>query len=130
MKQIYHRYDLWEDHKHGFYNNCSGETKKEYSKKIIEMFSNPELTEKYMMRVINEWKYSLEHNLTNPSINKIAYIGQCACCLYCGAPSTVTMETWRKVDVNNRNKADEIAEKCIKKWKSQNKNIQLCLSIN
>jgi hypothetical protein len=38
MERIYHRYELWEDHKAGFYNNVSGEIKKIYIDKCIEMF--------------------------------------------------------------------------------------------
>lgn len=130
MKQIYHPYHLWEDHKLGFYDNCSGGIKQEYIEKIIEMFSDQDKTREYMMRVVNTWQYSLEHNLTNSSINKVAYLGQSACCLYCGAPSTVTMEAWRLVSLENRDKADEIAMECIKKWEEQNKTIQLCLNMN
>jgi hypothetical protein len=130
MKQIFHHYELWEDYKCGFYNNCSGEQKKELIKKVVDIFSNENLTRKYMEKVISEWKYSLEHNLTNPSINKIAYIGQSACAIAFNIPNTITMEAWRYVSIENRNKADKIALESIKKWKESNKEIQLCLNMN
>jgi len=94
MKQIFHHYLLWEDYKCGFYDNCSGSEKDEKIKKAIEMFNDEKLTDEYMGRVISEWKYSCEHNLTNESLNQIAYIGQAACCIYAKVPSTVTMEAW------------------------------------
>jgi hypothetical protein len=129
MKRIYHHYTLWEDFRAGFYDNCSGEEKKDKINKAIELFSNPELTRDYMMMAIDEWSYSCEHNLSNESMNKIAYIGQAACCLYFGIPSTVTMESWSKVEKEHQDKANEIAKEVLNIWIERNKNIQLCLNI-
>jgi hypothetical protein len=130
MKRIYHPYWLWEDHKNGFYNNCSGEEKKVFISKILEMFNSEKLTEQFMLRVINEWKYSCEHNLTNESMNKIAYIGQSACCLFCGAPNTVTMESWSLLSNEVKKRSNEIAEKVLTIWETQNKYIQTCLKLD
>lgn len=116
IKRIYHHYEKWEDWKHGFYDNVSGKNKHELIKKVIELFSSQEKTQLYMSKVINEWKYSCEQNLTNMSMNRVAYLGQAACCLYAGVPSTITMEAWNKVEEYNRNNADEIAKSLIKKW--------------
>ena len=130
MDRIYHPFWKWEDYKSGFYDNCSGDIKKTYQSKIIEMFSSESLTYDFMLKVIYEWRFSCEHNLTNNSINKIAYIGQSACCIYCGAPSTVTMETWNKVPLEFQERANKIAESVIKIWMSNNKIIQLCLNLD
>lgn len=130
MKRIYHPYWLWEDHKNGFYNNCSGEEKKVFISKILEMFNSEKLTEQFMLRVINEWKYSCEHNLTNESMNKIAYIGQSSCCLFCGAPNTVTMEVWSLLSNEVKQRSNEIAEKVLTIWEDQNKYIQTCLKLD
>jgi len=126
--RMYHPYWRWEDYPAGFYNACSGEKKKELLLQVVELFSSSELTELYMNRVITEWKYSCEHNLTNESLNRIAYIGQAACCIYAEIPSTVTMEGWSLLTKEQQDKADSIAEKVLKKWKQENKNIQVCLS--
>jgi len=120
MNRIYHHYEKWEDYKAGFYDNISGKNKSLLVDKVIEMFSNYEYTEIYMRKVINEWKYSCEHNLTNNGLNKIAYIGQAACCLYAGVPSSITMETWSKIDKEHRDKADQIAKTILKEWEVKN----------
>jgi hypothetical protein len=130
MERIYHPYWNWEDHKAGFYDNCSGDIKKTYQSKIIEMFSSETLTQDFMLKVINQWKFSCEHNLTNNAVNQIAYIGQGACCIYCGAPCTVTMESWSKVPLEFQERANKIAESVIEIWKSNNKKIQLCLNLD
>lgn len=125
MERIYHRYELWEDYPAGFYDNVSGKNKKELINKVIELFSSESKTREYMNRVINEWPYSCEHNLTNPAMNQIAYLGQGACCIYAGVPSSITMEAWYMVDKKFRDQADKIAEEIINEYKT--KNHQLCL---
>lgn len=127
--RIYHPYTLWEDYKAGFYNNVSGDIKKEMINKVVDFFRNPKLTRDFMMKVVKEWKYSCEHNLTNESMNKVAYIGQGACCIYAGIPSTITMEAWSKVPKESQLEADKIALDVIEYWKKQNEKIQLCLNI-
>lgn len=128
MNRIYHPYWLWEDYKAGFYDNCSGESKKEKKELAVKMFMSKALTKKYMMRVVEEWRCSCEHNLTNESMNKIAYVGQAACCIYGGVPSTVTMEIWSTLPQNVRDRSDEIARNTINYYFTDIKDNQLCLS--
>jgi hypothetical protein len=128
--RIYHPYWRWEDFKAGFYNNCSGEEKKILINKGIEMFNSEKLTLLNMYRVVNEWKNSCEHNFTNPSLNKIAYIGQGACCLYANIPSIVTMEIWNMLEKNVQDRANSNAEKVLNHWIINNKRIQLCLNLD
>lgn len=116
MNRIYHHYEAWEDFPAGFYDNVSGKNKAQLIDKVIELFSSPELTKQYMDLVIKLWPNSCEHNLSNLSMNRIAYLGQGACCLYAGVPSSITMEAWNKVDKNFRDIADSIAEKIISEW--------------
>lgn len=130
IKRIYHPWWLWEDHKNGFYENISGEQKKILIEKVLEMFNSEKLTKENMNKVIEDWPYSCEHNLTNESLNKIAYIGQAACCIYAGVPSSITMEAWSLLNDSVKKRSDKIALSVIKKWKSKNKYIQLCLKLD
>lgn len=116
MERIYHHYEKWEDWKCGFYDNCTGEVKEELTKKVVEMFSSEDLTREFMSKVISDWPNSCEHNLTNEAMNKIAYIGQSACCIFGGVPNTVTMEAWSKLPKDVRDRADQIAEETLNTW--------------
>lgn len=127
-KRIYHPYTRWEDYPAGFYDNCTGDAKKEKIEKVLEMFNSESLTKEYMNLVISEWTYSCEHNLTNNGMNKVAYLGQAACCLYYRIPSTVTMEAWSLLEKSVRDRSDKIAKEIINLWET--KNIQLCLNID
>jgi len=127
-KRIYHPYTRWEDYRAGFYDNCTGEKKQEKIAKVLEMFNDKSLTKEYMNRVVDEWVHSCEHNLTNNNMNKIAYLGQAACCLYANIPATITMEAWSMLEKDVRDCADKIAQEIINTWET--KNIQLCLNID
>lgn len=115
MERIYHHFEKWEDYKHGFYDNVSGERKKTLINKCLELFSDSHLCENFMMKVLN-WKYSCEHNLSNESMNRIAYIGQAACCIYAGIPNSVTMECWSDIPLEIRKRADQQAQNVLNKW--------------
>ncbi len=121
MTKIYHHYKHWEDYKNGFYNNVSSEKRNELINKVIELFSDTDLTERYMNRVIEEWPKACEQNLSNISMNRIAYLGQAACCIYCGSPYMVTMNAWNLVGINYRLMADNTANKIIKQWEQNQK---------
>lgn len=116
MEQIYHNYKLWEDHKNGFYKNISHKDKKKLSKKVINFFNCEKTVKKYMNKVIQEWVYSCEQNLSNQSMNRIAYLGQAAVCIYAGIPNLITMHAWKFIDIEKRDRADKIAYKIILKW--------------
>jgi hypothetical protein len=120
MERIYHSFDKWEDFKNGFYDNISGKNKNQMIQTVIEIFENPSETRRLMNKVISEWKYSCEHNLSNNSMNRIAYLGQSACCIEHNIPSTITMEAWSKVNKDFRDIADSIADEIIKEWEVQN----------
>jgi len=121
MERIYHRYEYWECFKAGFFKNISGDEKKELSSQVIELFKNPKKTEKFMRKVISDWVYSSEHNLTNLSLNRVAWLGQAACCVYANIPYKITMENWRFVDKEKQKIACDIAEKVIKEYELSRK---------
>jgi len=129
INRIYHHYEMWEDWKFGFYDNSSGEQREKHKQLVFDMFNSESLTRTNMNRVIEEWTNSCEHNLTNNGLNKIAYIGQSACCIYGGVPCDVTMECWSKLSNEVQYRSNKIAEEALTKWINKNKNIQLCLNI-
>ena len=115
MRRVFHHYENWEDVKHGFYD-----LKTDFDLlMIVSMFNCETTTHKYMNRVVEEWVFSCEQNFTNNSMNKIAYIGQAASCLFCGAPSIVTMRAWNLLSQETRDRADKQALYFIRKWKKR-----------
>lgn len=119
MKRIYHHYRLWEDYKAGFYDIDN--KKKENINLVLDLFKDEEETEKQMSLVLSRWKYSCEHNLTNLSLNRIAYLGQAACCFYSGVPNLTTMYAWKLLDEGVKERSDKIAAKNILIWEQNQK---------
>lgn len=127
MQRIYYRYELLEDWQSGFYWNESGLNRQQLKEKCNEFFCNKKLVRKYMEMTIKNWPYSCQHNLSNEAMNRVAWLGQSAVCLYCKCPSQITMETWREVPQECRDEADRIANEIIKKYETTP--IQLCLKL-
>lgn len=127
--RVYHPWHLWEDYQNSFHNNCTGSEKEQKISSVVRMFNSEEDTLRCMSYVADNWKYSMEHNLTNPQINQIAYIGQCACAYYDSVPSTVTMEAWSLLDNDTKERSNMLAQRVIDRWNNNNKLIQLCLNI-
>ena len=111
IKQIYHHYTKWEDYKCGFYSKRETNTDK-----VFELFNDEYKTKKYMKKVITDWTISCEHNLSNYSMNRVAYIGQAACCIYAGIPSLTTMYAWKFLDYEVQERSNKIAIKNILLW--------------
>lgn len=78
-----------------------------------------------MMEVIKRWPKTMQHNLTNPSINYRAFIGHCSCAMKFAWPEYLVRRAWKELSKNQQNLANEQAEKAFRCWlKFQNKGIQ------
>lgn len=116
VKRIFHPWDKWEDYRAGFYEKPSGKVKNDMIASVLAMFESSSLTQEYMNRVISDWPLSCEHNLTNNALNRVAYLGQGACCIYAGVPSSVTMEAWSMLSPQRQDEACKIAESVLESW--------------
>ena len=115
-ERVFHTYDKWECHKAGFYKSKKeGMTKEESIQAYADFLSNDELFKKGLEGVINNWKYSCEHYLTNPSMNKIAWLGQAAMCYMTGVPS-VFCSGFNLLSEEQQEHANLIAFEYLNKW--------------
>tara|TARA_R100001480_G_scaffold23315_2_gene33589 strand:+ start:2979 stop:4109 length:1131 start_codon:yes stop_codon:yes gene_type:complete len=120
-ERIFHTYDKWECHKAGFYKSKLNDlSHEECENKFIEIMTNEKLFDESLNRVINEWKYSCEHYLTNKAMNRIAWLGQAAVCILSGVPSKYST-AWSKLNKEQQNKANLIANKYLNIWLEKNK---------
>ena len=114
--RIYHTFDKWEATEYGFYDTSHPKyTKIQCEHKYKELLTDLDAFEEALINVISEWKYSCEHNLTNSSMNRIAWLGQAALAythqipsIYCGGFKLLTEE--------DQQKANEMAHKYLNKW--------------
>lgn len=118
MKQVFYPYTKWEDFRNGMYDELK-EGRGNRVKQAAEILSNPELLYKCMKRVTQEWKYATEQELTNPSINHQAFLGQAACNIYAGIKEDETREAWGTLTNEQRIEANKTADKVDMEWQKE-----------
>lgn len=113
--RIFHTFDKWECYKNGFFaTKAEGMTHEEAQNKFAEFFKGDEF-DKYARRVITEWKHSCEQNLTNSSMNRIAWLGQASVCLAHKIPSRYS-SGWGLLTNEEQERANNIALNVINDW--------------
>jgi hypothetical protein len=120
MKRIYHPYWKWEDFKSGLYDLEVEYTEAEQTYlgiKVREILTNDEEFYSIALKVITEWIYEAEQNLTNSSRNKQAWIGQASCCYKLQVPERITKYGWYLMSVSEQKKANLVADRIIILWK-------------
>ena len=115
-ERIFHTYEKWECQKAGFYaSKKEGMTKQECEDAYAEFLRDSERFSAAADCVINEWKHSCEHYLTNKAMNRIAWIGQAAMCYATGVPS-VFCYGFNQLTDEEKEKANKIALDAINWW--------------
>lgn len=71
--------------------------------------------------IISQWTYSCEHNLTNRSLNKVAYMGQAACALVYGIPHYISCSGYNLLTDEQKARADEMAQYYVDLWEIDHK---------
>jgi hypothetical protein len=99
--------------------------------RAIKFTGNAELYGLYMRKVAEEWPFSSEHNLTDLSINRRAWIGHAATCIAIGCPEYITRRAWWELSVKQQDDANHQADLAINEWEMyhQDTERQLCLDM-
>jgi hypothetical protein len=135
MKRIYHPYWKWEDFENGLYDlekEYSEKEECELANKAKSLLSNNTEFYNIALKVISEWTFAAEQNLTNKNRNRQAWIGQASCCYKYKIPERITKYGWRLLSLDEQKNANKIADKIIIQWEQQHaKKIskQKCLGI-
>ena len=115
MERKYHPYTDWEDYKNGQYKR-SVDNERELILKAKALLKDKQAFETACKNVMKEWPISCEQNLTNLSINRIAWMGQAACCLRYGCPDYITKLAWGLLTQKSMDEANKIAGQIISIW--------------
>ena len=100
--------------------------------KAIEFTGNAKLYGSYMLRVIREWPISCEHNLTDISVNRKAWVGHAAASIAIDAPEYITRMAWAYLTPVQQRDANTEAQNAIDLWEAihaNNLRDQLCLKL-
>ena len=99
------------------WRRVSKEDEESILKLAVEFTGNWQEYGESMKQVVYLWPRTMLNSLTNNSINQRAFVGHCACCLKHGIPEYITRSAWKHLTDQQRNDADEIAQKVIDSWK-------------
>lgn len=114
--RIFHTFDKWEAVPAGFFApGIKGRTKEECEAEYCIFLGDLESFEAGLKKVFKEWSNSCEHNLTNSSMNRIAWLGQAAACASKGLPSTFR-GGFAMLSEKKQKEANELAHKYLNSW--------------
>lgn len=118
--RVFHTYDKWECEKAGFYRQqVDGMTADQCKEAYRDFLSDCDRFRKAATAVISEWKNSCEHYLTNPAMNRIAWIGQAAMCYETGIPSKFC-GGFNLLTDQQKEEANSVALDVLNDWLLQN----------
>lgn len=115
-KQIFHPYWKWECYQNGMWRKETKDYEEKELPKIIEFTGCNKNYGSAMMEVIKKWRYTIEHNLTDNSINKRAFIGHSACCFKFGWPEYLVRAAWNTLNDRQQYLANKQADKAIESF--------------
>lgn len=118
--RIFHTFDKWEAVQYGFFETTHKTlTPVQCEYKYKELLGNPDEFRVVLENVINEWKYSCEHNLTNKALNRIAWLGQAAMAYRYQIPA-IYSSGWKLLSDEERANADSVALGVLNEWLKKN----------
>lgn len=127
MNQVYHPYTAWECFHAGMYSDVElKERERDGFQEYALFLADIPRFNAAMLRVLSEWPRSCEHFLSNPSVNRIAWLGQSAMCIDTGI-SRRYRAGFRLLNPEQQLLANTAAEKMLESWCSSGESRQLLL---
>jgi hypothetical protein len=118
--RIFHTFDKWEAVNYNFFGTGHKTmTKIQCEHAYKNLLTNEEDFRSALAHIIENWKYSCEHNLTNKSMNRIAWLGQAALAYRHQIPS-IYCSGFRLLDERQQERANEIALEYLNEWLKKN----------
>lgn len=114
IERIYHHFHDWEEVEANMWGRV--DDREDYLERAIEFTGDHNRYGEFMRKVALEWKHSCEHNLTNTTQNRRAWIGHAACAFAFGCPEDIVREAWWKLTDEQRELADMQADRAIELW--------------
>lgn len=103
-----------------------------FMRAAVEFTGNAELYGQWMRRVVSEWPIACEHNLTDLSINRKAWVGHAATQMAINCPEYITRAAWGQLSEQQRIDANKQAQHAIDLWEAgyvHNQGGQTCLRL-
>jgi hypothetical protein len=117
IKRIYHPYWKWEECKYNMWGRVKD--RKDWLQKAVDFTGDHLLYGKWMVKVVNDWKYSCEHNLSDIAQNRQAWIGHAAVAYAIQCPEDIVRQAWGLLTEEQQILANEQADSAILLWEGR-----------
>lgn len=116
IDRIYHPYWMWEEVKYNMWGAVSN--KFEMLEWAIEFTGDANLYGDWMMKVVSDWPMSCQHNLSNSTQNRKAWIGHAACAYANKCPEDIVRKAWSHLTEQQQIDANAKAQEAIEHWEN------------
>lgn len=119
IKRIFHHFEKCEEYKTNMWRMVPINKREELQEYSRNLMIEHDVFEEVCKKVVDEWVFSCEANLTASSINHQAWIGHAACALNHNAPEDITRLAWRTLTEDQQCLANLAADRAIEYWKEK-----------
>lgn len=123
--EAFAHYREWECYSAGFWNTCSSNHTERSIAESAKLLANKTKFAAVCVQVVDKWPVSVGVHFTNQGKNSKSYLGQAACFIRCGSLRCCTAAAWWTLSEKERRIANEVAQREIDLWLSENANSQL-----
>jgi acyl-coenzyme A synthetase/AMP-(fatty) acid ligase len=111
---------MWEEINAGMYKKIPTDQEEKSVSIALKVMINYNIWGEYMKRIVDEWFFSCQQNLSHKTHNRIAWLGQAAVCIATGMPEDITRKAWWRLSDRQRLNANEQAATAIRYWEKSN----------
>lgn len=115
--EIWHPWWMLEEVKSNMWGDV--QYKSTWLKIAIAFTGDADLYGSWMLKVVETWKYSCEHNLTKPG-DKRPWIGHAAVAMAIHCPEDIVRQAWGFLTPEQQERANKKAEEAIAFWRRKN----------
>lgn len=115
-ERIYHHYGDLEEYHNGMWRIVRGDDRKGFILAAADLMRDAPRFKACMMRSLEEWPNSCEHNLTAENVNRIAWLGHAGCCIGVNSPEEATRAGWHTLTKAEQDEANRVAAEVLEVW--------------
>lgn len=118
MKKVYFHFNDLEEFHGGMWRGVHASQRTELSEKAAALMRDTDgFTVAMRMAVLN-WPNSCAQNLSNSSINHLAWLGHAGCCIATASPEDCTRAGWSLLNRDEQDAANAAAQIVVNEWRA------------
>ena len=118
MKKVYFHFNDLEEFHGGMWRGVHASQRSEFPEKAAALMRDTDgFTAAMRMAVLN-WPNSCAQNLSNSSINHLAWLGHAGCCIATASPEDCTRAGWSLLNQDEQDAANAAAQTVVNEWRA------------